>query len=470
MAASGAVWPGQPTAQPAKTCRTALRYRMIVAALLFVGLLIAGGASRADEPRQIVVRLVSIAAIIATLWPLQKTPVQLARGWRWAGLLAYLLVLMQLVPLPPGWWAALPGHAVYADISVASGATSWRPLSLTPDLTLNTLFALLPATAVAAACLYLDAKARARLWLWIVGGALLSGCLGLLQLGAGGSALRFYRETSADSAVGIFANRNHQATFLACALPLLGAILGLRLREHGRRRALAIGAAAAALLVVGDLATASRAGLVLSLAGAAGGLWAFDGSGVRIMAVRGRYRVLALVAGGSALLFAAAATSRLGVLERLNHTDPAAESRLQMLRPLFHTAAAFFPFGSGFGSFETVYRQFEPDALLSTIYMNEAHNEPLQLAIEGGLPALLLLTLFLCWWVATAAHILRGRLPTSRRPLARAAITASALLMAESLVDYPLRTPLLAALFVVACLEMSRAAAYERRALPNGAR
>jgi hypothetical protein len=463
MAATDAVRLGQPTGSTMKMTHAGLRYRIGVAALLFVVLVLAGGASRADEPRQILVRLASIAALAATLWPLQKPPGQLAGGWLWAAFLAYLVVLIQLMPMPGTWWARLPNHAVYADIAFASGTTSWRPLSLTPDLTLNTLFALLPGTAAVLACLYLDSRARVQLWLWLIGAALLSACLGFLQLSAADSALRFYRETSSGSAVGVFANRNHQAAFLACALPPLGAIAGLRLRACGLRSPVAIGAVAAALLILGVLATASRAGLALGLAGSAGGVWAFNAGGARIVEIRRRYRLPAVLAGAAALLLSALAASHLGVLDRLGHTDPAAESRVQMLKPLFHTAAAFFPFGSGFGSFETVYRQFEPDALLSTIYMNQAHNEPLQLAIEGGLPALVLLALFLWWWAATARRVLRAELPSSRRPLALAAVAVSALLMAESVIDYPLRTPLLAALLGLACLEMARAAAYRPR-------
>ena len=464
MAATGAARPGQPTGSASNISNRSSRYRFSVAVLLFVALVLAGGASRADEFRQILARLACIAGLAATLWPLEKLPTPLPREWRWLGTFAYVLVLLQLVPMPPAWWASLPGHRIYSDIAAASGTETWRALSVTPDLTLNALFALLAPTAAVAACLYLDTKARARLWTALVGAALVSACLGLLQLGAGGSALRFYRETSADSAVGVFANRNHQAAFLACALPVLGAIVGLRLRDRAGFGALGVAALAAAILMLGDLATSSRAGLALGLAGIAGGIWAFRASGApRIDGLGKGRRSLAMTAGAAAVLMAVVMASHLGVVERLSQTDPAAESRVQMLQPLLRTAAAFFPFGSGFGSFETVYRQFEPDALLSTIYMNQAHNEPLQLAIEGGLPALALLALFIWWWATTVLRVLRADLPVSRRPLALSAITVSALLMAESLVDYPLRTPLLAALFALACLEMWRAAAYRPR-------
>jgi O-antigen ligase len=117
----------------------------------------------------------------------------------------------------------------------------------------------------------------------------------------------------------------------------------------------------------------------------------------------------------------------------------------------------FLPFGSGFGTFDPVYRMVEPDSLLSTIYLNEAHNEPLQLAIEGGLPALLLLLLFLVWWALAVVHAVRPRESNVQRALAMAMATATLIMMLSSLVDYPLRTPLLSALFALACVELVRA-------------
>ena len=134
-----------------------------------------------------------------------------------------------------------------------------------------------------------------------------------------------------------------------------------------------------------------------------------------------------------------------------------------MLSPLVETARAFMPWGSGFGSFDRVYRRFEPDELLSTIYMNQAHNEPLQLAIEGGLPALALLALFLWWWTGSAIGILRFRLSSERKTMAIAAMVVTFMLMASSLVDYPLRTPLLGSVFIFSTVQMMRARAAQRQ-------
>jgi hypothetical protein len=445
------------------------RYRLAIVALLGLVLVFAGGASRHDESQQVFVRLSAIAAIAASLWPLDFDRVRAHRRWITGVVAAYALLLLQLVPLPPAFWAQLPGHSLYAQVAQEAGAVVWRPLSLTPDLTLNSLFALLPATAAGLGTLHLGSRGRRRLAQWIVAAALLSGVFGLVQLGAGGNALHLYRESSSDSAIGLFANRNHQAAFLACGLPLIGAIAGLRLRDHGNPRLVATSSlSVAAFLLFALVSTGSRMGLILGMIGALGGIWCYWASGHRL--VQARLGTWAAIAFAFAALLAAIAVAavRVGVLERLAFTDAATETRAEMLDPLLRTAQAFMPLGAGFGSFDTVYRQFEPDALLSTIYMNHAHNEPMQLAIEGGLPALVLLGLFLWWWVRTAMRVVRADIPFKRRAMATAAVVITAILMASSLVDYPLRTPLLGAIFAVACAEMMlTAAAGTRRSLSN---
>jgi O-antigen ligase len=123
---------------------------------------------------------------------------------------------------------------------------------------------------------------------------------------------------------------------------------------------------------------------------------------------------------------------------------------------MLHAARAFLPFGAGYGTFEPVYQRFELNSLLSTIYLNQAHNEPVQLAIEGGLPALLLLILFLGWWLHASVRAVRPRGSESRRALATAMTAVTLILLLSSLVDYPLRTPLLSGLFTIACVELVR--------------
>ena len=80
----------------------------------------------------------------------------------------------------------------------------------------------------------------------------------------------------------------------------------------------------------------------------------------------------------------------------------------------------------------------------------------MQLAMEGGISALALLLVFptlvdrSCRPGNTAAK------SAPRRALAMAMAAATLILMLSSLVDYPLRTPLLSSLFAIACVELIR--------------
>jgi hypothetical protein len=434
-------------------------YRLLVLCLFGLALAFTGGASRFDENQQMLVRLSALLAIVASLWPLELET--LRRHGRAVGalLLLYALIAAQLVPLPPHVWAALPGHEPYARIAAETGSLVWRPLSLTPDRTLNALMALLPMTAAILATLYLDARERQRLGWGIVAIAGLSALLGLIQLIGGGISFHLYRESSPDAPVGLFANRNHQAVLLACALPYAGALGGIRLRD-GAGRVLLVGMPAlVALILLALVSTGSRMGLALGILGSVAGLWCFHSSGYRMP--RGHLRVqLRMAIGAVAVVLLAGvvlAAIHGGAIQRFFATDTVSETRSAILVPLAQTARAFLPLGAGYGAFENVYRQFEPNSLLSTIYMNQAHNEPMQVAIEGGIPALLLLLLFLIWWVRSAWRVARAAQPGRRRAMSRMALSATAILMLSSLVDYPLRTPLLSALFAVACIELMRA-------------
>ena len=434
------------------------RYRTAVAVFLVLAVALFGGASRADEAAQLPVRLAAIGVLAASLWP--HGPAALRRNLHlvlFASACA-ALPLVQLVPLPPAIWAGLPGHALYAQVAEATGTTGWRPMSLTPDLTVNALLALLvPASALVAA-LHLDANGRKIVAIAFVAAGLLSALLGLAQLGVPGDQLRLFANTSENAPVGLFANRNHQAALLACTFPLSAAVVPARAGGRGRLVVAGLLALAALLVSAVLFLTASRMGAVLWVGGVLGAGWTLRARGW-LRRPASPAALAAWCAGVVAVILAAGVVLLDSeMLERFRAEDIAADTRGAALPSLLVTARAFFPAGAGFGAFDSVYRQFEPDALLSTIYLNQAHNEPLQLAIEGGLPALVLLLVFVAWWARTAWRLGRSR----QRGLPRAAIVVTALLMVSSLVDYPLRTPLLAALFVVCCAVM--ATAVRRRA------
>jgi O-antigen ligase len=113
------------------------------------------------------------------------------------------------------------------------------------------------------------------------------------------------------------------------------------------------------------------------------------------------------------------------------------------------------PTGSGIGSFPSVYATVEkPADLLAGRYANHAHNDLLEMWLETGLVGPTLLILFLIWLTRKGIAVFakpNSDLPPVDRALVRASILIILLLLAHSLVDYPLRTSAMTALFAFAC-------------------
>jgi O-antigen ligase len=446
------------------------RYYVILGAV-FLGLLgLLGGASRPDELQQFFIRAGSIIVLAMALWPLRFANFRDARGATIAAAAVYLLLIAQLVPLPSAMWARMPGHDAYVAVARQTDSVAWRPWSVSPDLTLNSLAALIPATAMGLVALALDFRGRMLLARIIAAIACASAVLGLMQLAAGGTSFHLFRTSSESSAVGLFANRNHEAVLMACGLPIVSALASIRTHRDGwSTRHLALAICAAVLLLMALAATGSRMGLLLGSVGSVAAAVIYLTTS-RATGSVGRSGARLWVAGGGFVIAAALPVSlllaRSGAVARLMH-DPVDETRAAAFAPMLQAARAFLPFGAGFGTFDPVYRRFEPGALLSTIYLNQAHNEPMQLAIEGGIPALILLALFLAWWLYAVVRTIRPRESSARRALGTAMAAATLILMLSSLVDYPLRTPLLSGLFAIACVELLRSKRRGNAAQPS---
>lgn len=419
--------------------------------------LLGGGGSRPDILSLLYLRPAAILCIVIFLVtqqriiraPYRALFVLLAAS---AGVIA-----IQLVPLPPDLWAALPNHERYANALASVGAGEvWRPISLTPDLTWNSLVSLVvPAAALLG--FVAVGTGRQRMLLKVLLGAICgSAVLGLVQLSAGdNSATYLYRVTHSQSAVGFFANRNHQAALLAIAFPLLRLwtltpVNDAKFRQT--RSVIAAGVAVALVPVI--LVTGSRAGMALGLGGL---LFAFLLAPVRL-GFGFRHRPwagvvkLALILGLPVLIALALFFGRAVAIERFVAHDPLGDLRVQHMPLLLRMTGDFFPWGSGFGGFDPVFRGFEPDAALSPLYFNRAHNDLIELALTGGMPALLVLGAFLIWWGRRSIAAFYSYREDSQSALfARTGAMIIFLLFAASLVDYPLRTPLMSVIFIIAC-------------------
>ena len=421
-----------------------------VACLFVVICFLLGGNSRFQLLVDVSLRLVSILAIGYALVRMTPGDRRRARPFAWAILAFGALMAVQLIPLPPSLWNAMPGHDFYRDALTTVGlADEWRPWSMSPDLTLNSLFALFPLLAAALLFAVLDDDSRRWVLNTLLACLAISALLGMLQLVSGSYYVYPHDE---GTAVGFFANRNHQALFLAIGMIL---IFGRwQLAEHCRALPRVAAMLFPVLLLFPVLiVTGSRAGFVA-------GLIAFTAGGAvfarRLIAGQVGWKRLAIPVAGLTVaglaLAVGAMSSRQVVMQRLletRSTIDTTEQRTANLPALVETTKKFFPLGAGFGTFDAVFRRFESNALLRPTYFNHAHNEPIEILIEGGLPAALLM-IGLVVWVARRSSVLVS--PPKRSSivvLSQVGVLGLILLMLGSLVDYPLRTPFLGVLAVL---------------------
>ncbi len=424
----------------------------LLSAVLVVSAIVLGGATREGDLLNAGVRI--LALVVLLLAAFQLTRHDLRAEWKRPLLLAAaiaLLPLLQLIPLPPLIWSHLPGRGEIAALYDAAGMPApWHGLGLNPEGSLNAAFALLPGLAMFVVGLSLDTRARLTVAVAAAVVAFAGTFLGIAQVSDGPeSALRFYETTNASAAVGFFSNRNHQASLQLVAMPLVAVILiGWTRQTTGiKAGALVAGAVLLMVLAVATVLSESRAGMVLYLPVVAACI---------LMALRDRLprwsngRLLAALAGvGVVVLLAGAAAlwSRPEVIEVLRD-----DARLRALPIVSSEAARNLPFGTGLGTFDEIYRSREPVESLSNAYLNHAHNDYLEVALETGLPGVVLVILFLLWMTRRGLEAWRAQ--GVEGDLASAGAIIVATLALHSLVDYPLRTGAMSALFGFACALM----------------
>ena len=431
---------------------------------LVVATTLGGGSSKTFITSLLYVRPVAILCLGALL----LLPVH--RDWRalrWPAMLLAMFALwmcLQLIPLPPAVWAMLPGRAPFLEASIAIGMPQpWRPLTLGTDLTLASLFALAPAAAVLVAYAGFTPEERARTVPTVLIIVAASALVALVQVAGGeNSAAYLYNPTSRDLPVGLLANRNHQAALLAIGLPVLALWLrGQASRmQHSRRGRqtervsllYSLGGVTAVLFVLIALVSGSRAGLILCTGGLIASALLFSGS-IRALSARTRWTIISGSLGALLIvLLLATAFGRALVLDRLDTTGISSDQRFRAFPVLIDLIRTYFPFGSGMGTFDPVFRMLEPDADLDRGFFNNAHNDVIDLIITGGLPALALLAGFAAWLIARLVAAIRSRRATDEVAVrAWIGLAVIALLLAASLFDYPLRTPLLSMVFAIAC-------------------
>jgi O-antigen ligase len=459
-------WFASERIAPAAALAWLSAFALMVAAL--------GGSSRPD-PVQI-----ALLRPLATLFLIPALYLMDARSWREVPVLVALFATfalwmgLQLVPLPPALWQGLPDREIIAKLDQLTGlGGQWRPLSLAPTRGMNALISLI--VPLSALLLALACRTTSQLILHVILAiGLLNAALGFVQLATGpNSPLYLYMYVAPRSAAGLFANENHSAVFSVMMVLIIARLTAeSHLTDTPSLAWTRIAYPTAFLiLLLTVLVTGSRAGFsALTFALAACGLMAF-----RLADSRTAYgpndaihkarrwqgsQGLAVVFAGlvAALIAVFAFLERSPALQDILGKGAFDDLRWQILPIVKDMLGRHWLWGSGFGSFDMLYQTYEPTDLLMVTYVNHAHNDWLQIALEGGLPARLIAGGLLIWVLLALAALRHGRGARERAVKLIFWIAVVVVIGAASAVDYPLRTPIYQAVSVwlLVCLALDR--------------
>jgi len=283
--------------------------------------------------------------------------------------------------------------------------------------------------------------------------ALAAALLGALQVSLGAEGPRLYTENH-PNLTGFQANRNSAADVLLIGIAATAVFLAPSLAPAGRegggmplfgdRRAagLALGGLLA-LLFFATILTSSRTGIAL-LPVALLGVWLILRPA---LADLGRWRYLPAAAAVAVVALVTVAALAGGntvlgeIAERFAFTD---DARRELWRDAWFAIGQAWPVGIGLGGAQSALIAAERLEVLDPALPNRVHNDYLELALEGGAPALVLLSLVALVLLWSAWRSWRDR-PDERAFTVFGAVVLL-LAMGHSFVDYPLRSMALACL------------------------
>lgn len=389
--------------------------KYLLGTVLFVSLLIGGGTASGLYTDT----LIEVAAIVSAAAVFSKTPGQrIPQPVLWLLVFAVALTVSQIVPLPVAVFNGLRPELLLGGPWV--GESPFRFISVGVGRTVECLLYLLAAAAFFLAVLRLRAEQVSALLPFFFMGVICNGLAGAIQYSLSDEVAIVGLLPFTINA-GLFANVNHFSALLFVSIPFV-VYYGL---FRGHHLSGSFGLIALLLLL---LAAGSRAGVVIGLA--------ITVLSVIFLSARSRASGF-----GVLLIFIALSIYTISAWTKLDAQalDPAF-GRGEFARTTIEGIKDNWATGIGFGNFQKAYQIYERAGMIFREYVNHAHNEYLEIAFEGGIPAVLLMA---GYFVLLFAALVRVR----RDPLQKAAFLSVSFLLIHSLVDYPLRTGALAMTF-----------------------
>lgn len=346
------------------------------------------------------------------------------------------LPLIQLIPLPPEIWRALPGRAAEtAIIQLAGGSNLWRPIALSPIVNLQLFASLVALILFSLTVARLDRESLKWLILIVLGVGLIQVVIGTVQFTTAGASFDFFGNSHKGWLLGTFANRNHAGLFFACCILISAALFNFKGRASSGAAPVferVIFFAAIPIWMLAAIGTGSRTGFMLALIAMAMAA-AIGLRGVKLP-------TWVWLTGSSGFLAVITAVATSNQIKRLVERYDAVgdDQRWSIWQNSVDIIASYMPWGSGFGSFVGVYNKSESlDELIPT-YVNNAHNDYLELLVEAGLPGAAVLALIA---ILVGIGVVRG-VRSIDPEIARSSLVGGGIVLlfaVHSVVDYPAR-------------------------------
>jgi O-antigen ligase len=427
----------------------------LVAVFVALAVLLGGGGSP-NPLTELLLEIAFVAVAFAWIWVRPSAEDTLGDGWALV-LVAILLVipLVQLIPLPPAIWSGFPGRQnALAALSLIGEQATWRPISLSPSRTFASLMSIIPAAFCFYAVARLELDERRLVLAVILAMALISSCLGVIQLAPGGGGVNFYPQHHVGWVTGFEANRNAAADILLIGILALAVMAAPYLVADRRTLPLGLTRGTFALLAGGlglfllaaTAMTGSRAGISLLAVACLGSLvilWASrDGDPRPFSSVAVVPFILLLLIGCLAAFVALSQNTELArVAQRFSEIG---DNRREIWQDSWFALKQYWPVGFGMGGFEPAMFPAERLEFLGPLVPNRAHNDYLEIGIEAGilgyavLAAVAAACLALAWRAWLKVPRMRGQVAFG--------LTVLILIALHSVVDYPVRS------MAVACL------------------
>lgn len=438
-------------------------FHLFAAAMVALCIVLGGGGTQNPLTEMLLETAVALGVLAYAVVPSLSRGSQPIPAVAWALVVLLPIVpLVQLIPLPPSVWHALPGRDIEVQSLALVGADqAWMPMSVDPGATLAALLSVVAMLAIYLIAVRLDSAGRAIVCATVVLGAAGSMVLGAFQVSHfAGHDWSFYAEHHEGWLIGFHSNRNAetetlQAAMLATAVVLTWGMTRMRLR-------IALGPIAALVLfvlTVGTVMTGSRAGLLLlplTFVWLLVMLAPVMRWSIRALLARAALAALVLGAIGGALAYVPAVQR---VAERFN---AGGEARTAVWADTVFLIRKTWPIGSGVDTFGALYPTAERLETLEPQNWVRAHNDWLEWALEAGLPGLVVLAAVLGLLVFCAGRSFRQAPAGRADPLRRAELLFACGVLIHiglhAIVDFPMRIMTLNALCAIAAAFLTTAA------------